>query len=364
MTDLPALPLPSGIRTRMVPTDTGLTHHVLEAGQPGQPMLLLLHGFPELAFSWRKVMVPLAEAGFHVVAPDQRGYGRTTGWDSGYDDDLSAFSVPCMVRDQLALVRELGAERVHCLIGHDFGARVAAWSAMIRPDVFPRLICMSSPFPGPPAIAQSEDPVHAQLLALDPPRKHYQWYYSTRAAEADMMNAPEGMHAFLRAYFHMKSADWTANKPFELAGWSAPELARMPNYYIMQASENMAESVAPHDPGTGSAWMPDTDMAVFAAEYERTGLQGALNSYRCSTSPRFQRDLSVYQGHSYAGPATFFAGQQDWGWAQFPGALHKMATEVCADWRGTHLIEGSGHWLQQERPEAVLEAVFGFLNET
>ena len=96
MTELPALDgtaLPAGIRSRFVPDINGLRMHVLEAGfaPRGRPAVLLLHGFPEIAYSWRKVMLPLADAGFHVVAPDQRGYGRTTGWDAEYDGNLWPF---------------------------------------------------------------------------------------------------------------------------------------------------------------------------------------------------------------------------------------------------------------------------------
>ena len=97
--------LPAGIRSRLLPNGNGLLMHVLEAGyaRKGAPCLLLLHGFPELAYSWRKLMLPLAAAGFYVVAPDQRGYGRTTGWHGGYDDDLSPFRVINLVRDTLGL---------------------------------------------------------------------------------------------------------------------------------------------------------------------------------------------------------------------------------------------------------------------
>src|ERR671916_551858 len=99
------IPLPAGIRSRFVKNINGLSMHVLEAGFEikGRPCVLLLHGFPELAFSWRKVMLPIASAGFHVVAPDQRGYGRTTGWDGRYDGDLGSFRMLNLVRDALGL---------------------------------------------------------------------------------------------------------------------------------------------------------------------------------------------------------------------------------------------------------------------
>ena len=142
--------LPSGVTSRFVETKTNLRMHVLEAGDPKKPLVLLLHGFPELAYSWRKVMPLLADAGYHVVAPDQRGYGRTTGWDDTYDGDLRSFEILRLVRDVLALVEALGRSHVECLVGHDFGAVIAPWCALTRPDVFRALVVMSVPFPGPP----------------------------------------------------------------------------------------------------------------------------------------------------------------------------------------------------------------------
>jgi len=359
------LPLPDGITSRQVQTDAGLDQHILQAGDPSSPLLLLLHGFPELAFSWRHVMVPLAQAGYWVVAPDQRGYGRTTGWSKGYDVDLAEFSVPNRVRDAIALVRALGREHVDGLLGHDYGAHVARWAALIRPDVFPRTVCMSSPFLGAPALAQKHDPTHDDLLALERPRKHYQWYYSERRAAQDMDNAPQGVHAMLRAYFHMKSADWAENAPFALDGWNAKALAKMPTYYVMDAGEDMASTVAPHMPSDAEVascgWMTEAEMAVYAAEYTRTGFQGALNSYRCGTSASFNRDLSLYNGAKIQGPFMFLAGQQDWGWAQVPGAIAAMEGGLCADYRGTHLIDGAGHWVQQEQPDEVVRLVLGFM---
>jgi len=144
--------LPSGIRARMVEGVNGLDMHVLEAGAPDRPCVLLLHGFPELAFSWRKVMPALAAAGYYAVAPDQRGYGRTTGWARGYNDDLTLFRLLNMVRDALALLDRLGRREAAAVVGHDFGSSVAAYCALIRPDVFRAVALMSAPFAGPPAL--------------------------------------------------------------------------------------------------------------------------------------------------------------------------------------------------------------------
>jgi pimeloyl-ACP methyl ester carboxylesterase len=146
--------LPPGIRSRTVENVNGLTVHLLEAGYeaPGRPALLLLHGFPELAYSWRKVMLPLAAAGYHVIAPDMRGYGRTTGWDGAYDADPDPFRMLNMVRDAMALVRALGHREVAAVVGHDAGSPVAAWCALARPDLFRSVAMMSAPFDGAPSL--------------------------------------------------------------------------------------------------------------------------------------------------------------------------------------------------------------------
>src|SRR4030088_2641766 len=135
-TNPPDIPLPSGIRSRFVDDINGLRMQVLEAGfeTKGRPCVLLLHGFPELAYSWRKVMPALAAAGYHVIAPDQRGYGRTTGWDADYDGDLNSFRLLNLVRDALGLVSAFGYSSVS-VVGHDFGSPVAAWCTLLRPDV-------------------------------------------------------------------------------------------------------------------------------------------------------------------------------------------------------------------------------------
>jgi pimeloyl-ACP methyl ester carboxylesterase len=364
--------LPPGIRSRFIDGINGLRVHVLEAGfeTAGRPCVLLLHGFPELAYSWRKVMPALAAAGFHVVAPDQRGYGRTTGWDGNYDGDLASFRLLNLVRDTLTLVAALGYRSV-AVVGHDFGAAVAAGCALIRPDVFRSMTLMSAPFAGAPASPGSEEKtsgedVHGALARLPRPRKHYQWYYSTRPANDDMWRCPQGVHAFLRAYFHFKSADWSDNKPFRLASWSAGELAKMPTYYIMDLNEDMAATVAPEMPSAGAIaacrWLPENELAVYSGEYERNGFQGGLQWYRCRTQG-VNADLGVFAGRTIDVPAMFIAGRSDWGIYQVPGAIERMQQSACTRMRGCHLLEGAGHWVQQEQPERVSELLIEFLRE-
>lgn len=372
------LPLPPGIRSRFVSNNHGLTMHILEAGFESQdrPCVLLLHGFPELAYSWRKVMLPLAAAGFHVIAPDQRGYGRTTGWDGHYEADLRSFYMLNLVRDALGLVTALGYRTVAGVVGHDFGSPVAAWCALIRPEVFRSVVLMSAPFAGPPPLpfntAQSGTPespsvinIHEALAALPRPRKHYQWYYSSREADANMRQCPQGVHAFLRAYFHMKSADWKQNVPFPLQGWRADELAKMPTYYIMDLGQGMAETVAPAMPSAAEiaacTWLPEEELAVYSAEYSRTGFQGGLQWYRCGTGGQESGELQLFSGRTIDVPSLFIAGRNDWGVYQRPGGLERMQTSVCTRLQGCHLLDGAGHWVQQEQPEQVSRLLIPFL---
>ena len=383
MTDLAALPesvLPPGIRTRFVDNINGLRMHVLEAGfeTRKRPLVLLLHGFPELAFSWRKLMLPLAAAGYHVVAPDQRGYGRTTGWDGNYDGDLSAFRLLNLVKDALALVFAMGYRQVH-LVGHDFGSIVGAWCSLVRPDVFHTVALMSAPFGGPPSLPSDTDQpgaktyahagnIHDELAALKRPRKHYQWYYSTREANDNMLNAAQGLHAFFRAYYHHKSADWKQNKPFPLKSWSADELEKMPTYYIMDLKEGMAETVAKEMPSAAeiaaNQWLPEKEMRVYSTEFGRTGFQGALNWYRCMTSPKYIAELQVFSGRTIDVPSCFIAGKSDWGIYQKPGAdMIKMRDAMLTDMHGCHLVDGAGHWVQQEQAEKVSALLVDFLKK-
>jgi pimeloyl-ACP methyl ester carboxylesterase len=372
--------LPAGIRSRFVDGVNGLRMHVLEAGfeSPGRPCVLLLHGFPELAYSWRKVMAPLAAAGFHVIAPDQRGYGRTTGWDPDYDGDLAPFRMLNLVRDAMALVWALGHRSVAAVVGHDFGSPVAAYCALVRPDVFRSVALMSAPFDGPPACpfatADRPDPedrpavpdIHQELAALARPRKHYQWYYGTRSADADMRDCPQGIMAFLRAYYHYKSADWADNKPYALRSWTAGEVAKLPDYYVMDLDPGMAETVAPHMPPqahiAACRWLPDAELRVYAEEFSRTGFQGGLQWYRCMTSTEQTRELRLYSGRAIDVPACFIAGENDWGIYQKPGAIEAMQAQACARMTVCDLVPGAGHWVQQEQPEAVVELLERFLS--
>ncbi|HIP03801.1 MAG TPA: alpha/beta hydrolase, partial [Gammaproteobacteria bacterium] len=314
------IPLPEGLRSRQVDNGNGLNMHVLEAGfeTPDRPCVMLLHGFPELAYSWRKVMPMLAQAGYYVVAPDQRGYGDTLGWEANYDGDTRAFGMLNLVRDVLGLAWALDIGRVATVVGHDFGSPVAAYCALLRPDVFCSVAMMSAPFAGPPGVSSNSGTlIHDQLATLQRPRKHYQWYYSTPEANADMYVCAQGVHDFLRAYFHYKSADWPDNRPYPLAAWSAEELAKMPTYYIMDLDQNMAETVALYMPGQKQIarcdWLTEDELLVYSKAFAKTGFQGGLNWYRCATSETYQRELMLFADQRIDVPACFIAGKSDWG---------------------------------------------------
>jgi pimeloyl-ACP methyl ester carboxylesterase len=367
----PSSVLPSGIRARIIPDVNGISFHILEAGWSGseRPTLLLLHGFPEIAYSWRNVMGLFAEAGYHVIAPDQRGYGRTSPTPTPLEDDLAPFEILNLVRDMVALTAALNIKSVSCVLGHDYGAGAAAACALVRPDLFGSLVIMSAPFTGAPSWPlpppRSNDPVNDALGALNPPRKHYHSYFATPGANEDMWHCSQGVHGFLRAYFHFKSGDWSGNRPFALKSWVAEELAQMPNYYIMPRQLGMAETVAPHMPSAADIaacnWLTERELEFYSEEYRRTGFQGGLQWYRGRMNGSLAHNLALFAGKTIDCPALFIAGDRDWGAQQIPGGLERMRTAVFTRMQETHFIAGAGHWVQQEQPEATAARIVEFL---
>jgi pimeloyl-ACP methyl ester carboxylesterase len=376
--------LPPGIRSRTIDNVNALHVHILEAGyeNAGWGAVLLLHGFPELAYSWRKIMLPLAAAGYHAIAPDMRGYGRTTGWDGSYDADPDPFRMLNVVRDAIALVQALGYCEVAAVIGHDAGSPVAAWCALIRPDMFRSVVMMSAPFDGapnlpfntangaaPPRPALSDDEFDAQLAALPRPRKYYMNYQRTREANDNMLHAPQGLHAFFRAYYHYKSADWKGNKPHPLKARSAEELAQMPTYYVMEKDKGMAETAADGMPSAAEIaacqWLTDAEIDVYVTEYSRTQFTGALQGYRVrrGSDPKSLAEMHTFSGRTIDVPSCYIAGKSDWGTYQFPGVAERMRKTACTHMIGFHLVEGAGHWVQQEQPEKVSELLKRFLRK-
>jgi pimeloyl-ACP methyl ester carboxylesterase len=180
-----------------------------------------------------------------------------------------------------------------------------------------------------------------------------------------MRNAPQGVHAFLRAYYHMKSADWKQNKPHPLESRSASEWAKLPRYYVMDLGKGMAETVAPEMPSAAEiaacAWLPDADLRVYSTEYGRTGFQGGLQGYRVGSSGKYTSELQTFSGRTIDVPSLFIGGKSDWGVYQTPGAFERMQKTACTQMLGAHLVDGAGHWVQQEQPGEVSRLLIQFL---
>src|SRR5262249_55244088 len=138
-----------------------------------------------------------------------------------------------------------------------------------------------------------------------------------------------------------------------------------PHYYVMELDKGMAETVAPEIPSTSEIaackWLPDAELRVYSEEYGRTGFQGGLQGYRIGTSGRFTAELQTFSGRTIDQPSLFIAGKSDWGAFQSPGALETMQTKACTQIRGVHFVDGAGHWVQQEQPQAVSQLILEFL---
>ena len=376
---LQPLPLPAGLSERQITSSASdLSYHIIECGSKGNPLIILLHGFPELAYSWRKIMPDLARQSFYVVAFDQRGYGRTTGWDASSFErvDLQTFTQMNLVRDVIVLVHRLGYHRVECIVGHDFGCVPASLAALSRPDIFRNVVLLAAPFLGSPKLPfdiapdneglSSKFDLHEEFRQLEPPRKHYRWYYST--AEANKEMAPrKGLSEFLRGYFHLKSGD-AHNDPRPIKETTAKELEILPHYYLMPLELGMRDTVAQDMTGeenekmrvNSSRWFPDAEFEIYVNEFGRTGFQGGLNWYRIMTNPKLQRDVDIFSSKKIEVPLLYITGTKDWLVYQQPGSIDKMR-EACADFRGVKWIGDAGHWVQQEQPEQVAKQILDFL---
>ena len=223
-------------------------------------------------------MPSIASQGYCCVAMDQRGYGRTTGWDQKpfHEVDLNEYTITNLVRDLVCLVYGLGYTSVHTIIGHDFGGVSSAATALMRPDIFKSTIQMSHPYHAPPTPSSGRNPpkpkidIQAELAKLDPPRKHYKWYNSTPTAASHWGNPEQGLETYLRGYFHLKSATWSHNNPNPLTEWSAAALEEMPEYYIMRQSDSFPETVARNMSGEDihatEHWLSPEALGVYVSE--------------------------------------------------------------------------------------------------
>lgn len=311
----------------MVETN-GIRLHIAEAGEG--PLVVLLHGFPESWHSWHRQFGPLADAGYHVVAPDQRGYGR-----SDRPEAVDAYSIMHLVGDVVGLVRALGEEKAY-VVGHDWGAPVAWHTALLRPDMVLGVAGLSVP----PPFRGAEPPLAAMEKRFG---GRFYWNYFNRPGVADAEFGRDPRTA-LRKFFYMASGD----SPDAAAGKQPlvdPErgwLADMP------------------DPEVLPEWFTEADLDALTESFS-LGFTGALNWYR--NLDRNWELTAPWQGRVVTTPALYVYGDRDIVPA-FPGTpeLIEKLPGLMPGLRGEPLkLPGCGHWTQQERPAEVNAALIEFL---
>ena len=316
------------MQTRLIQTD-GLRQHILEAGTG--PLVLLIHGFPELGISWRAQVDALAEAGFHAVAPDMRGYGSTEK-----PEDVAAFSILHLVGDMVDLVRALG-ETSCVVVGHDWGAPVAWHCALTRPDLFTAVAGLSVPFQprrprGPPTAAMAALSKRAGLGDL----------YINRFQPADAHEAFDADPATaLRKMFHAYDG-------------ATPDGRQSTGF--MPDGVSLLDSIA--DDATRPPWMSQDHFQEYVDAFTAGGFDGPLNWYRCLD---LNWSLTAHlQDVRIRVPAAFMVGERD-PVRHYAGAHEAGLKDWATDLRIQTVVPGAGHWIQQERPEVVNAFLTGFL---
>jgi len=320
--------LPEGCRSRSVSAG-GSRIHFVEAGTG--PLVVLVHGFPESWYSWRHQLPALAAAGYHAVAIDVRGYGR-----SSKPLAIEDYRMVRLVADNVALVGALGKEQA-TIIGHDWGAPIAWNSAMLRPDVFTAVAGLSVPFSPPSELQPS---VAMRAMAGDE-EFYVEYFQQPGRAEAEI-------EADVR--------DWLLGFMFTASGDAPPPDPSVGTVATIARGKQMKDRF--HRPDPLPVWLTDADLDVYASEFEHTGLRGPLNRYR--NVDRDWEDLAAWRGASIQVPALFIGGDRDgptiWGMpaiANFERTLPRLHRSI--------ILEGCGHWTQQERPNEVNDALIDFL---
>lgn len=316
------------MRTRPVLTDR-LTQQVLEAGSG--PLVLLVHGFPELSISWRAQVDALAAAGFRAVAPDMRGYG-----DAEKPADRDSYAILHLVGDMVDLVRALGEARC-VVVGHDWGAAVAWHCALMRPDLFTAVAALSVPFQprrpkGPPTAAMAALSKRAGLGDLYISR--FQADDAHAAFDADPATA-------LRKMFHAYDG---ATPPERQSTGFLPE--------GVDLTESIADDVAL------PPWMSDPHFDEYVAAFSAGGFRAPLDWYRCLdlnwAQTAFLQDARVRV------PAAFMVGERD-PVRHYAGPHEAAMKDWIPDLRVQRVLPGAGHWIQQERPDEVNAFLLDFL---
>lgn len=315
----------------------GINIHYVSQGDG--PLVVLCHGFPESWYSWRHQIGALAAAGYRVVAPSMRGYGQT-----GAPDDIGAYTISHLVGDAVGLVSGLG-ERSAVIVGHDWGAPVAWYSALMRPDVFRAVAALSVPFTPPTGALPDGVTVNDVMrLAAGDDRDYYRLYFQDPGkAEADF---EADIDRNVRGFLYTISGDAITNGDRE-SGWDGH----------FPAGESLSEQLIV--PDELPPWLTEDDVAFYANEISAAGLRGGLNWYR--NINRLPGALAPFLGATIHQPSFYMGGSTDLIAGNTPDAIAGMEAAL-GDLRHLELIEGAGHWLQQEYPSEVNAALLAFLD--
>ncbi len=332
--------------------------HLKIAGDSG-PLVLLCHGFPESAYSWYHQLTALAAAGYRAVALDMRGYGR-----SSKPVEAIAYRNSELVADCVGVVHALGEERA-VIVGHDLGAPVAWTAAWTRPDVFRGVVGLSLPFgarglgclPGNPF--GEFRPAEAERRLAGPDFVFYQEYYSL-PGDIALTEIERDVRGWLTSALYTLSADRPL--PKELEGVDLTSLPPEPLEAFLRAvmcvPRSTSFNAALELPETLPAWLDPDVLDLCVAELEYSGVRGPLNYYRNSDVD--WETLGAYEGRPLTVPALYIGGDRDIVtiWSQ---EARRRSAEVATDLRGQIIIPDCGHWIQQEKPEAVNDALLQFL---
>ncbi|MFJ8632252.1 alpha/beta fold hydrolase [Streptomyces sp. NPDC093568] len=305
----------SDVTHRMVPAPAGRLHL---AEQGTGPLVLLVHGFPECWYSWRHQLPALAAAGYRAVALDVRGYGR-----SSKPESVAAYRMLDLVEDNVAVVEALG-ERPAVIVGHDWGATIAATSALLRPDVFRAVGLLSVPYTPPGGPKPSE-----VFASMGGPEEFYVSYFQEPGrAEAEIEPDVRG---------------WLAGFYAALSAATMPAPGAPDPHFVTPGGTLRDRFPA----GRLPAWLDETDLDLYAGEFERTGMTGALNRYR--NMDRDWADLADRGGAPITQPALFLGGALDASTTWLTEAIAAFPTTLPG-LLSSHVLDGCGHWIQQERP--------------
>jgi pimeloyl-ACP methyl ester carboxylesterase len=325
----------------------GLRMHIAEAG--AGPLVLLLHGFPESWYSWRHQLAALAEAGFHAVAPDQRGYCRTGPPGGGRPDRVSDYTILHLTGDVIALMDALGEQQA-VVAGHDWGAPVAWHAGLLRPDRVRGVIGLSVPY----TPRGSSPPIAAMRAGIG---EGFYMVYFQQPGVAD-----EELSRDLPATFRRLLSSASGSEPGSASG-SEPGSARPgdgPGLPVVPAGGGFLD-ICP-EPDVLPSWLTGEDIDTYADEYADSGFTGPLNWYR-----NIDRNWELTAAWHHAPvtvPALYLAGDRDLV-VNFPGARQRLPClrDFAPRLREPILLSGCGHWTQQERPDEVSSAMIGFIRE-